>query len=79
MEVSSSVERRRAMTVAIDIRELLPGVIRVSCVSLPGCVGYGASIEEACFEMRAAIHDYFADGRGVRMAQFGAVPMVSWN
>ena len=62
------------MTLAISIKKLRPGIIRVSCASLPGCVGYGATLEEACREMRAAISGYFADLHAVPPSYFGDMP-----
>ena len=67
------------MTLAINIKELRPGIIRASCSSLPGCVGYGATLEEACREMRAAIDGYFTDLQAVPASYFGDVPACRGN
>lgn len=67
------------MTLAIDILELQAGLVRVSCLSLPGCVGFGSTLEEACGQMRAAVAGYFASVRGVPPAFFSSVPLLHWN
>jgi predicted RNase H-like HicB family nuclease len=67
------------MTVIIDIQELEVGIIRASCLTLPGCVGYGATREEACQEMGTAIRRYFADVQYVPMAYFGGETTRPWN
>jgi hypothetical protein len=67
------------MRLAIDIQELPGGVVRASCLTLPGCVGYGLTLEEACSHLREIAARFFDDLRGVPPAFFGTVPAVRWN
>jgi len=67
------------MKLAIDIQELPGGLVRASCLSLPGCVGYGLTREEACSQMREMAARFFDRVRGVPPAFFGWAPALRCN
>ena len=67
------------MTLAIEIQELRAGIVRASCATLPGCVGYGSTREEAFREVLAAVNDYFADVLRVPMNCLDLMPAYPWN
>ena len=71
--MSRLMETVKAMTLAIEIQELQAGTVVARCPLLPGCVGFGATREEACREIAAALTDYFADVQRIPMGYFGGM------
>ena len=65
------------MKIAINIRQVAPGCFRADCTTMPGCVAFGQTQEQACANMRQEIACYVASMDGIFPQQMDLVVAFS--